>query len=82
LGLSIVCLSGPNEKIKFIFDLFDLDNDDHLSKTEFKILLETSVMSFRKLLKGPQGHKEGDAQWIDHHLKLVFSPEKKDRMSF
>jgi len=51
LGLSIVCLSSPDEKIKFIFDLFDIDRDDTLNKQEFKLLLETSVKLFRKFIK-------------------------------
>lgn len=52
-GLSIICLSGTNEKIRFIFDLFDLDRDGYLNKTELRTLLETSMLSFRKFSKGP-----------------------------
>jgi Ca2+-binding EF-hand superfamily protein len=31
-GLSIICLSSTNEKIRFVFDLFDLDRDGYLNR--------------------------------------------------
>jgi Ca2+-binding EF-hand superfamily protein len=48
-GLSIICMSSTNEKIRFIFDLFDLDRDGFLNKLEIRKLLETSILSFKRL---------------------------------
>ena len=33
-ALSIICLGGVNEKIRFVFDLFDIDRDGALSIKE------------------------------------------------
>ena len=52
-GLSIISLSGTSEKIRFVFDLFDLDRDGYLNKSELRTLLETAVLSFRKFSRGP-----------------------------
>lgn len=38
-ALSIICLGGSNEKIRFLFDLFDLDRDGLLSRKELTLLL-------------------------------------------
>ena len=70
-GLSIICLSSNNEKIRFIFDLFDLDRDGYLNKHELRTLLETSVLSFRKFCKGPG--ELVDKMWIDHHFKVMLN---------
>lgn len=70
-GLSIITLSSTNEKIRFVFDLFDLDKDGYLNRQELKTLLETSVQSFRKFCKGPSD--QIDKQWIEHHLKIMMS---------
>jgi len=64
-------LSSTNEKIRFVFDLFDLDRDGYLNKQELRTLLESAVMSFRKFCKGPGD--QVDKQWIEHHLKLMIS---------
>lgn len=78
-GLSIICLSSTNEKIRFIFDMFDIDRDGYLNKQEFRVLLETSIMSFRKFCKG---HYElVDKSWIDHHLKLMIKAEPTIKIS-
>jgi Ca2+-binding EF-hand superfamily protein len=42
-------MSSTNEKIRFIFDLFDLDRDGFLNKLEIRKLLETSILSFKRL---------------------------------
>lgn len=70
-GLSIICLSSTNEKIRFVFDLFDLDRDGYLNRQELRMLLDTAVMSFRKISKGPG--EQIDKLWIDHHFKLMMS---------
>jgi len=33
-ALSIICLGSTNEKLRFTFDLFDIDRDSYLSKKE------------------------------------------------
>lgn len=38
-ALSIICLGSTNEKIRFLFDLFDLDRDSLLNKKELTKLL-------------------------------------------
>jgi Ca2+-binding EF-hand superfamily protein len=38
-ALSLICRSGTNEKIRFVFDLFDLDKDGYLNKNEIAKLL-------------------------------------------
>lgn len=65
-------MSNPAEKIKFIFDLFDIDRDSTLNKQEFKLLLETSVKLFRKFTKNDPEQKNSDQTWIDTHLKTLF----------
>ncbi len=39
-ALSIICLGSTNEKIRFLFDLFDLDRDSLLNKKEMTKLLQ------------------------------------------
>lgn len=65
-GISIICLASTNEKIRFIFDLFDLDRDGYLNRQELRLLLETAVLSYRRVQKG-----EVDKQWPEHHLKAM-----------
>lgn len=77
-ALSLICLSGNNEKVRFVFDLFDLDRDGYLNKTEIEKLLRTSVMSFRKFSKGPG--QQADADWVQYHLSEIL--QGKDRINF
>ena len=71
-GLSIISLSSTNEKIRFVFDLFDLDRDGYLNRPELRTLLETSVTTFRKFCKDSASDSL-DKLWIDHHLKAMIS---------
>jgi len=66
-GLSIICLSGTNEKIRFVFDLFDLDRDGFLTKADVKQLLDTAILSVRNFSKGPGD--QADKSWIEHHSR-------------
>lgn len=70
-GLSIICLSSNNEKIRFIFDLFDLDRDGYLNRQELRMLLETSVLSFRRFCNGPGD--QFDKMWIEHNIKIILA---------
>ena len=40
-ALSIICLGSTNEKLRFFFDLFDLDRDGFLSRKEQTTLMIT-----------------------------------------
>jgi Ca2+-binding EF-hand superfamily protein len=37
-ALSIICLGSSDEKIRFLFDLFDLDRDGFLSRKELVLM--------------------------------------------
>ena len=63
MGLSLVIGDQLNDRIKFIFLLFDLDKDDYLSKKEVENLLQTSIISFRTFTKGP--NKTGETHQRD-----------------
>lgn len=59
--------------------MFDLDRDGFLNRNELKTLLETSVLSFRRVSKGPG--EQVDKKWIEHHFKLMIT-EGSDRINF
>ena len=42
-ALSIICLGSINEKLRFLFDLFDLDYDSLLSRKELNYMLSQLV---------------------------------------
>ena len=78
-GLSLLCLSSKEERIKVIFQLFDSDNDNVLNSNEFENLLQTSIIGFRKFSKGPGGAT--DIEWIAKQKKAVM-PNGKNEINF
>ena len=48
-AVAICCLSTPNEQINFVFDLFDSNRNDNLSKLDVDMLLKTCLNSLRFL---------------------------------
>lgn len=74
-GLSLICLSSTEEKIKVIFQLFDSDNDDVLNVNEVENLLQTSLISFRKFSKGPGGAVDTD--WIEKQKHALLPGDKR-----
>ena len=77
-ALSLICLSGTEEKIKFIFELFDQDRDDFLNSSEILTLLKTSIASFRKFSRGPGDLF--DDQWIEAQRSELLGGQ--DRVDF
>mmetsp|Transcript_7448 Transcript_7448/g.4022 ORF Transcript_7448/g.4022 Transcript_7448/m.4022 type:complete len:91 (-) Transcript_7448:331-603(-) len=53
VALSICCLSSTEEKIRFIFGMFDNDDDGYLNKEDMLTLLNSTVKSMRRLSTGP-----------------------------
>ena len=74
-GLSLICLSSTEEKIKVIFQLFDLDNDNILNYNEFENLLRTSLIGFRKISKGPGG--TADEDWMQKQIESLFNDKSQ-----
>lgn len=73
-GLSLICLSSKEDRIKIIFQLFDLDNDNVLNLSEFENLLQTSLIGVRRFSKGPGG--AADIEWIEKQKLSVMCDGK------
>ena len=66
-SLSLVLGDSLDDRIRFIFMLFDHDQDHYLSKKEIENLVQTSIISFRNFTKGP--NKMGDNHQRDSWMK-------------
>eukprot|EP00743_Colponemidia_sp_Colp-15_P007324 GILK01007909.1.p1 GENE.GILK01007909.1~~GILK01007909.1.p1 ORF type:complete len:1576 (-),score=341.81 GILK01007909.1:149-4876(-) len=77
-ALSICCLSEPQEKTKFVFDMFDTNGDGYLQRPELVTLLETSVRCIKKMSN--EVHTDGDRTWIQDSMSNLL--KDGDRISF
>lgn len=84
MGLSLVIGDSLDDRIKFIFLLFDLDRDEFLSKKEMENLLQTSIISFRNFTKGPNktGETHQRDSWISKQKNELMENGHRDRVTY
>ncbi|KAJ5077887.1 calcium binding protein [Anaeramoeba ignava] len=81
IGFSKCSTSNRDEKLKFVFSIYDIDNDGYLSRAEFLQMLECFFEVNRNHFGKSFDTHDESTRYIDRFFKEV-SPLMNDRISY
>ena len=80
-AFAIVCIGSIEDKLSFIFDLFDFNHQKSISHTEVMVLFGTTLTGITKYARrGEPPDSDTLTDWADHcmiHIRKIIALESR-----